>query len=99
MMLAHAVLLSESRSYLAALADGAASFDAAMEYERVLLQLDWLHAGTVLPTTPVPTTDRNVLLSCARVAIRNLEHHGLDKLDLAICLHMLETAWALDAEP
>ena len=43
MLLAHAATLAEARSYLAALADHALTFDASVEYERVLLQLDFLH--------------------------------------------------------
>ena len=42
MLLAHAVTLAEVRSYLAALADQAQTFDASVEYERVLLQVDFI---------------------------------------------------------
>src|SRR3712207_1951455 len=55
MLLSHAVLFAEARSYLAALADSAAGFDASLEYERVLLQLDHLHGGQVTPLAVVPT--------------------------------------------
>ena len=96
MLLSHAVLLAEARSYLAALADTARSFDAALEYERALLQLDWLHGGTIPPITVVPTQDRNVLYSVARSAIAHLENHAVDQLELAICLSMLTVAWDLD---
>ncbi len=37
MLLSHAVLLAEARTYVAARAEQAAGFDAALEYERVLL--------------------------------------------------------------
>ncbi len=96
MLLSHAVLLAEARSYVARLADTAGSFDAALEYERVLLQLDELHGGTVPPITVVPTGDRDVLFSVARAAMANLEEHPVDKLQLAICLSMLEAAWDVD---
>ena len=96
MLLSHAVLLAEARSYVAGLADRTDSFDAALEYERVLLQLDWLHGGTVPPITVVPTGDRDVLFTAARAAIANLEERAVDRLDLAICLSMLEAAWNLD---
>lgn len=96
MLLSHAVLLAEARSYVGALADGAKSFDAAMEYERVLLQLDWIHGGTVPPITVVPTRDRDVLIGVARVAIANLEEHAIDRLELELCLSMLDAAWELD---
>lgn len=96
MLLSHAVLLAEARSYVGALADSAHSFDAAMEYERVLLQLDWLHGGTVPPITVVPTRDRDVLIGVARAAIANLEEHAVDRLDLELALSMLDAAWDLD---
>ncbi|MEO6629417.1 MAG: hypothetical protein ABIP03_12720 [Aquihabitans sp.] len=97
MLVSHAVLLAEARSYVAALADLAGSFDAAMDYERVLLQLDWLHSGIVPPTTAVPTDDIGVLYEVARTAITNLAEHGIDRLELAICLAMLEAAHSQDA--
>ncbi len=62
----------------------------------MLLQLDWLHGGTVPPITVVPAGDRDVLFSVARAAIANLEEHAVDQLELAICLSMLEAAWDLD---
>lgn len=96
MLLSHAVLLAEARSYVGALADSTNSFDAAMEYERVLLQLDWLHGGTVPPITVVPALDRDVLVGVARVAIANLEEHAVDRLELELCLSMLDAAWDLD---
>ena len=96
MLLSHAVLYAEARSYLAALADAASSFDASLEYERVLLQLDWLHGGQVPPITVVPSGDPEVLHDVASAAISNLERHAVDPLDLELCLAMLEAAWALD---
>lgn len=97
MLVAHAVLLAEARSYVAALADLADSFDGALEYERVLLQLDWLHGGTVPPTTAVPTVDRALLYEVAESAIGSLADHGVDGLELEICLAMLDAAYSLDA--
>jgi hypothetical protein len=96
MLLSHAVQLAEARSHVAALADRS-SFEAAMEYERVLLQLDYLHEGSVPPITVVPTGDRVVLLQSARAAIAALGDHDVDALGLAVCLHMLEVAWELDS--
>jgi len=46
--------------------------------------------GTVPPITVVPTGDRDVLFSVARAATANLEEYPVDKLELAICLSMLE---------
>ena len=99
MLLSHAVLLAEARSYLAGLADSATSFDTALDYERVLLQLDWIHDGTIPPITVVPSGNRHVLYGVARAAINNLEVHAVDPLDLAICLSMLEAAWDADPRP
>ena len=96
MLLSHAVLLAEARSYVAALADHAVGFDAALEYERVLLQLDWLHQGSVPPITVVPSGDPSVLFNVAVAAVSGLEHHAVDRLELEICLSMLEAAWDLD---
>ena len=97
MLLSHAVLLAEARSYVAALADNAHTFDGSMEYERVLLQLDWLHGGTIPPITVVPVNDPGVLYVVAAAAISNLQDHGVDRLELEICLAMLDAARELDA--
>lgn len=103
MLLSHAVVLAEARSYLVALADStgdsAGGLDASLEYERVLLQLDWLHDGTVPPITVVPTGDREVLVNVARAAIANLAEHDIDRLEVAIAQSMLEAAWDLDQPP
>jgi len=100
MLLSHAVLLAESRSYLAALADNAATFDSGMEYERILLQLDWLHRGlsngAVPPITLVPSTDPSTLYAIAVAALSSLASHGVDQLELEICLAMLEAAHEQD---
>ncbi len=93
MLLSHAVLFAEARSYLAALADSATDFDVSLEYERVLLQLDHVHGGQVTPITVVPTGDRQVLYDVARTAMTRLVDYGVDRFELAICLSMLATAW------
>jgi hypothetical protein len=62
----------------------------------VLLQLDWLHGGTVPAITVVPSGDRDVLYRVAGDAIRTLEEHAVDRLDLALCAAMLDAAWELD---
>lgn len=99
MMLAHAVLLGEARTYLGALADRAQSLDSALEYERVLLQIDWLHGGLVPSTSSVPTRDPAVLYDIAHRAIGNLAGHGVDALELQLCLAMLEEAHRQDTTP
>ena len=96
MMLAHAVLLAEARTYLAALADRAATLDASLEYERVLLQLDWLHGGQTPPTTTPPTGDSQLLYEIAARALGNLTAHGVDALKVQLCLDMLDEAHRQD---
>lgn len=96
MLLAHAVLLAEARSYVAALADHAQSFDGSMEYERVLLELDELHGGIVPPTTEIPITDPAVLYRVACQAIAGLEDHEVDPYGLELCAAMLIAAHQTD---
>ena len=93
MLLAHAVTLAEARSYVAALADLARTFDASVEYERVLLQLDWIHGDEFpgLDTTGL-TDDRDVLYAVAESAIEELADHGVDALQVEIVLDMLDAA-------
>ena len=97
MLLAHAVTLAEARSYVAALADLARTFDASVEYERVLLQLDWIHGDEfpVLDTTGL-TDDRDVLYAVAESAIEELADHGIDALHVELVLDMLDAARAKD---
>ncbi|WP_123390404.1 hypothetical protein [Nocardioides aurantiacus] len=99
MMLAHAVLLAEARTYLGALADRASTLDSSLEYERVLLQVDWLHGGRVPPTTAVPTRDPRVLYTIACTAVSNLAAHGVDAMEIELCLAMLEEAHRQDTQP
>ena len=96
MLLAHAVTLAEARSYLAALADQALTFDASVEYERVLLQLDFLHGDFIPGIARVPTYSRDVLFDVAYAAIDELAEHGIDLLSVELLLDMLEVAWAKD---
>ena len=54
MLIAHAVTLAEARSYVAALADIAVTIDASIEYDRVLLQIDFgWKSNTALPQQPL----------------------------------------------
>lgn len=96
MLLAHAVALAEARSYLAALADQALTFDASVEYERVLLQLDVLHGDYIPGISPVPAYSLDVLFDVAYAAIEELKEHGVDLLSVELLLDMLETAWSKD---
>ena len=76
MLLAHAITLAEARSYVAALADLARTFDASVEYERVLLQLDWIHGDEVPGISPVLIDQPRVLFTVAETAIEDLVDHG-----------------------
>ena len=96
MLLSHAVTLAEARSYVAALADHARTFDASVEYEHVLLQLDSIHGGEVPLTTGVLTDRRDVLYTVAEAAIEELVDHGVDGLQVELVLARLEDARALD---
>lgn len=96
MLLAHALILAEARSHVAALADVAQTFDASVEYERVLLQLDFLHGDYIPGISPVPANTRDVLFDVAYAAIEELDEHGVDLLSVELLLDMLETAWSKD---
>lgn len=96
MLLAHAVTLAEARSYLAALANQALTFDASVEYERVLLQIDFLHGDFIPGISRVPAYTRDVLFDVAYAAIEELAEHGIDLLSVELLLDMLEVAWAQD---
>ena len=61
MLLAHAITLAEARSYVAALADNAVSIDASIEYDRVLLQIDFIHGDLIPAISPVRVTDGDAL--------------------------------------
>ncbi len=96
MLLSHAVTLAEARSYVAALADQATSADASAEYERVLLQLDWIHGDYVPGITEVPAEHRDVLFAIAEQAIEDLIGHGIDALKVELVLDMLDAARSRD---
>ena len=96
MLLAHAVTLAEARSYVAALADLAHTFDASVEYERALLQLDWIHGDHVPGMGPVFVDRREVLFTVAEAAIEDLVGHGVDALRVELVLDMLHAARAKD---
>jgi hypothetical protein len=97
MLLSHAIALAEARSYVAALADTAVTFEASVEYERVLLQLDWIHGDDVpgLDASGL-TDDRNVLFSNAESAIEELVDFAVDALQIELVLAMLIAARELD---
>lgn len=93
MFLAHAVTLAEARSYIAALADEATTFDSSVEYEHALLYLDLIH-GPDVPAldTEGLTDDQDILHAIAVSAVKELTDHGVDKLQIELLLDMLDVA-------
>ena len=93
MLLAHAVTLAEARSYIAALADEAATFDGSVEYEHALLYLDLIH-GEDVPAldTHGLTDDRAILHAIAVSAVKELADHGVGRLQIELLLDMLDVA-------
>ncbi|KRA30960.1 MULTISPECIES: hypothetical protein [unclassified Nocardioides] len=98
MLLAHEVTLAQARSYLAALADNAATLDASSAYEHTLIELDQIYRDEV-PALDAEglTTDRAILAADATSAIKELIDHGLDPLQHELLLAMLQDAATLDA--
>lgn len=97
MLLAHAVTLAEARSHIAALADRSQTLDASVEYERALLQLDWIHGDDLPGLNPVPTGDLDALFRTAESAVEALVAHGIDALQIELVLDMLCAARDRDA--
>jgi hypothetical protein len=97
MDLEHAWTLAQARSFVAALADGALNDDASAAFERVLIELDWLHddESPGLDTGGL-SDDRDVLYLGAAAAIESLVLFGVDALDLELLLVRLEAAHALN---
>ena len=97
MDLEHALTLAQARSFVAALADAAVEDDASAAFERVLIELDWLHddESPGLDTDGL-SDDRDVLYLGATTAIESLVIFGVDALDLELLLVRLEAAHALD---
>jgi hypothetical protein len=97
MDLEHASTLAQARSFVAALADAALNDDACAAFERVLIELDWLHddESPGLDTGGL-SDDRDVLYLGAAAAIESLVLFGVDALDLELLLVRLEAAHALN---
>lgn len=97
MLLSYATTLAEARSHLAALADTAATFDAQVTYEHVLLQLDLIHGDDGPGLHAVDPTDRDSLYTATETALEELVDHGADALRVELLLAMLNAALAKDA--
>lgn len=97
MLYAHALTLTEARSYIAALADHAVTLQASSAYELALIQLDWVHGDDVpaLDTAGL-SDDRDILMAFASSAVEQLVSYGVDELHVELLLAALEDAQALD---
>ena len=78
-------------------ASGTVTPDASIEYDRVLLQIDFIHGDLIPAISPVAVTDRDVLFTVAESAIEDLATHGIDGLTVELVLDMLYGARELDA--
>jgi hypothetical protein len=96
MLLAHARVLTQARSDLAALADSADTVEASLAYDRVLLELDAVHSDDTPALSAVSPADRHVLQARAEAALESLLVHGVDALQLELLLAALEGARAVD---
>jgi len=98
MLLSHAITLAEARSHLAALARRALNDEASAEYERVLLQLDFIHGDYVPGMSDVNDDSADVLYAIAEQAIEDLVGHGIDALQVELVLDMLDVARTKDGQ-
>jgi hypothetical protein len=97
MLLAHAGLLSEARSYIAALADNAQTAEASWAYDLALIELDWVHGDSAFALDATnPTPDRDVLMAFTTSAAERLTTYGVDALRTELLLASLEDARTLD---
>jgi hypothetical protein len=97
MLLAHAALLSEARSYIAALADNAKTLEASLAYDLALIELDLVHGDDAFALDATsPTVDRDVLMALATSAVERLTTYGVHALHGELLLASLEGARALD---
>lgn len=84
MTLAYAIALAEARSCLGALAD-LSDFDESCRYERVLIDLDGIHAGDFPATYPMYGT-RAELIGRLELAVDRMVDLGGDALTLELLL-------------
>jgi hypothetical protein len=97
MLLAHPALLSEARSYIAALGDNAKTFEASSAYDLVLIELDWVHGDNAFALDATShTVDRDVLMALATSAVEQITTYGVDALRTELLLASLEDARTLD---
>ena len=81
MLLAHAALLSEARSYIAALADNAKTLEASSAYDLALIELDLVHGDDAFALDATkPAVGRDALMALAIAAVERLTTYGVDAL-------------------
>ena len=99
MLLAHAVLLSEARSYISALADNAKTLEASSAYDLALIELDLVQGDDAFGLEATsPALGRDVLMAFAISAVERLTTYGVDALLSELLLASLEGARALDVD-
>lgn len=97
MLLAHAALLSEARSYVAALADNATTLEACSAYDLALIELDLVNGDDAFALDATEyAVGRDVLMALAISAVERLTTYGVDALHSELLLASLEDARALD---
>lgn len=96
MLLAHAIVIAEARSYIAALADTATTAPGAVAYDRALIYLDSAYGDAVPALTDVPVGDPPTLYRLVQQAVTDLGTYGLDPLHIELAHAYLADAWALD---
>jgi hypothetical protein len=97
MLLTHAALLAEARSYIAALADNARTVEASCAYDLALIELDWVHCDDAFALDAAShTVDRDVLMAFATAAVERLITCGADALHTELLLASLDDARTLD---
>ncbi len=87
------VVLGRSRSLLAELADTAVDPQVAVDYDRVLLQLDTLVLDARQPIRPVRVDDRAKSHQELIGLLTRLARAGVDAYELGICAALLASSW------
>ena len=95
MPLAYALVVAETRSCLAALADAATTFGQSVAYDHALLELDGILGDDGPGCEPLPGVGRDELQRRAESAIERLVEFGVDALSVELLLADLEDAAAL----
>ncbi|MEP6815878.1 MAG: hypothetical protein ABI873_10040 [Marmoricola sp.] len=97
MLLTHALVLSQARAHIAALADQARSEEASSAYERVLISLDRIHGDQSPDFEPIGIwLDPTFLVIVANTALEELETFGVEPLEIELLLAGLDDARAIE---